>query len=128
MRSPSTARACAARAPRRPGRCTCCQPPPHGERATLNHRQVAGKKGEISEFEPLLASLDLAGRTVTFDARHTRHAHAQFLVGEKKAPYTAIVNDNHPKLHDFLKSLSWNQVPLGHTTREKGHGRGSIRN
>ncbi|RNL73893.1 transposase family protein [Streptomyces sp. I6] len=26
--SPSTARACAARAPRRPGRCTCCRPSP----------------------------------------------------------------------------------------------------
>ncbi|WP_438453277.1 hypothetical protein [Streptomyces asiaticus] len=61
----------------------------HGERATLNQRQVAGKKGEISEFKPLLAPLDLVGRTVTFDALHTQHAHAQFLVEEKKADYIA---------------------------------------
>ncbi len=99
----------------------------HGERATLNQRQVAGKKGENSEFKPLLAPLDLVGRTVTFDALHTQHAHAQFLVEEKKADYIAIVKDNHPKLHDFLKSLPWNQVPLGHATREKGHGRDEIR-
>ncbi|MFE0642723.1 ISAs1 family transposase [Streptomyces sp. NPDC058877] len=99
----------------------------HGERATLNQRQVAGKKGEISEFKPLLAPLDLAGRTVTFDALHTQHAHAQFLIEEKKANYIAIVKDNHPKLHHFLKSLPWNQIPLGHATREKGHGRDEIR-
>lgn len=44
----------------------------HGERATLNQRQVAGKKGEISEFKPLLAPLDLDGRTVAFDAHPAR--------------------------------------------------------
>ncbi|MEV0965283.1 ISAs1 family transposase [Streptomyces sp. NPDC049910] len=68
----------------------------HGERATLNQRQAAGKKGEISEFEPLLAPLDLAGRTVTFDALHTEHAHARFPVEEKKASYISIVKDNSP--------------------------------
>ncbi|MEV0220712.1 hypothetical protein [Streptomyces sp. NPDC050704] len=30
-------------------------------------------------------------------------------------------------LHDFLKSLPWNQIPLGHASREKGHGRDEIR-
>ncbi|MFE9601397.1 ISAs1 family transposase [Streptomyces hokutonensis] len=99
----------------------------HGERATLNQRQVAGKKGEISEFKPLLTPLGLDGRTITFDAPHTQHAHAQFLVEEKKADYIAIVKDNHPKLRGFLRSLSWNQNPLGHATREKGHSRGEIR-
>ncbi|MEV3915083.1 ISAs1 family transposase, partial [Streptomyces canus] len=69
----------------------------HGERATLNQRQVAGKKGEISEFKPLLAPLGLVGRTVTFDALYTQHAHAQFLVEEKKADYIAIVKDKSCK-------------------------------
>ncbi|MFF3878161.1 ISAs1 family transposase [Streptomyces sp. NPDC001978] len=99
----------------------------HGERAALNQRQVLGKKGEISAFVPLLAPLDLAGWTVTFDALHTQHAHARFLVEVKNAHYIAIVKDNHPKLHAFLKRLPWAEIPLGHYCRERAHGRDEIR-
>ncbi|MGW1711164.1 ISAs1 family transposase [Streptomyces sp. NPDC002206] len=99
----------------------------HGERAALNQRQVRGKKGEISAFVPLLAPLDLAGWTVTFDALHTQHAHDRFLVEVKNAHYIAIVKDNHPKLHAFLKRLPWAEIPLGHYCRERAHGRDEIR-
>ncbi|MET8538273.1 ISAs1 family transposase [Streptomyces sp. NPDC005065] len=99
----------------------------HGERAALNQRQVPGKKGEISAFVPLLARLDLAGWTVTFDALHTQHAHARFVVEVKNAHYIAIVKDNHPKLHAFLKRLPWAEIPLGHYCRERAHGRDEIR-
>ncbi|MFG2369253.1 hypothetical protein ACGFY3_48045 [Streptomyces mirabilis] len=77
----------------------------HGERAALNQRQVPDEKGEITAFVPLLAPLDPAGWTATFDALHTQHAHARFLVEAKNAHCIAIVKDNHPKLHAFLKHL-----------------------
>lgn len=76
----------------------------HSERATPDRRQAAGKKGETSESEPLLAPLDLAGRTITFDTPRTRHAHAWFLVEEKKAESIAIVKDNRSEPHGFLKA------------------------
>ncbi|MGW1551985.1 ISAs1 family transposase [Streptomyces sp. NPDC002346] len=86
----------------------------HGERAALNQRQVPGKKGEISAFVPLLTPLDLAGWTVTFDALHTQHAHARFLVEVKNAHYIAIVKDNQCATRRFDTS----PPKAGQTRRE----------
>jgi predicted transposase YbfD/YdcC len=46
---------------------------------------------EITQFQPLLERLDLAGRVVTADALHTQHTHADWLVGVKHAAYLLIV-------------------------------------
>lgn len=70
-------------------------------------RQVPDKKGEITAFVPLLTPLDSAVCTVTFDALHIQNAHARFLVEAKNAHCIAIVKDNHPKLHAFLKHLPY---------------------
>ncbi|MGW1089935.1 ISAs1 family transposase, partial [Streptomyces sp. NPDC002596] len=86
----------------------------HGERAALNQRQVPGKKGEISAFVPLLTPLDLAGWTVTFDALHTQHARARFLVEVKNAHYIAIVKDNQCATRRFDTS----PPKAGQTRRE----------
>ncbi|MET7898543.1 hypothetical protein [Streptomyces mirabilis] len=76
---------------------------------------------------PLLAPLDPAGWTATFDALHTQYAHARFLVEAKNAHCIAIVKDNHPKLHAFLEHLPWAEIPRGHDSRERAHGRDEIR-
>jgi predicted transposase YbfD/YdcC len=46
-----------------------------------------------------------------------------WLAGEKKAHYIAVVKQNQPLLHARVKALPWRQVPGGSTIREAGHGR-----
>jgi predicted transposase YbfD/YdcC len=99
----------------------------HGGRLTLNQRQVADKSGEITTFQPLLAGLDLTGRTITFDALHSQLDHARYLVETKDAHYMALIKDNHPKLARFLRELPWAEIPLGTRSRDRGHGRDEIR-
>ena len=85
------------------------------------------KHNETSHFTELLAPLDLAGAVVTFDALHTVRANLDWLAGEKKAQYIAVVKANQPLLHARLKALPWRQVPVGDLTRETGHGRAETR-
>ncbi|MER6686209.1 ISAs1 family transposase [Streptomyces olivaceoviridis] len=99
----------------------------HNGRLALNQRQVAAKSGDTTTFKPLLASLDLTGRTVTFDALRSQHEHARYLVETKKAHYVALIKDNHQKPAAFLRELPWADIPLGHRTRDRGHGRDEIR-
>ena len=99
----------------------------HGERAVLAQRQAASKSNGITAFRPLLEPLDLQDTVITFDALHTQHDHARYLVEEKKAHYMAVVKGNHPTLQAQLKQLPWRDVPLLDRTRERGHGRDEIR-
>jgi predicted transposase YbfD/YdcC len=99
----------------------------HGERAVLAQRQVRSKSNEITAFCPLLDPLDLRDTVITFDALHTQHDHARFLVEEKNTHYVAVVKGNHPTLQAQLKQLPWHDVPLLDRTRERGHGRHEIR-
>jgi len=98
----------------------------HGGRL-LDHLEVDVKHNETSHFAELLEPLDLAGAVVTFDALHTVRANLEWLAGEKKAQYIAVVKANQPLLHARLKALPWRQVPAGSTTRETGHGRAETR-
>jgi predicted transposase YbfD/YdcC len=99
----------------------------HRSRTVLGQRQVSSKSNEITAFKPLLEPLDLTGKVVTFDALHTQHEHARFLVEDKKAHYVALIKDNHPTLHARLKKLPWAEVPLMARTRDSAHGRDEIR-
>jgi predicted transposase YbfD/YdcC len=94
----------------------------HGGRL-LDHLEVGVKHNETSHFTELLGPLDLDGAVVTFDALHTVRANLDWLAGEKKAQYIAVVKKNQPLLHARVKALPWRQVPAGSTTRERGHGR-----
>jgi predicted transposase YbfD/YdcC len=94
----------------------------HGGRL-LDHLEVGVKHNETSHFTALLEPLDLAGAVVTFDALHTVRANLNWLAGEKKAQYIAVVKKNQPLLHARVKALPWRQVPAGSITRETGHGR-----
>lgn len=89
----------------------------------LDHLEVDVKHNETSHFTELLEPLDLAGVVVTFDALHTVRANLNWLAGEKKAQYIAVVKQNQPLLHARVKGLPWRQVPAGAVTRETGHGR-----
>ena len=89
----------------------------------LDHLEVGVKHNETSHFTELLGPLDLDGAVVTFDALHTVRANLDWLAGEKKAQYIAVVKKNQPLLHARVRALPWRQVPAGSITRERGHGR-----
>ena len=58
---------------------------------------------------------------------HTQRAHVDYLVTAKSAAYICVVKRNQPHLYQQLKALPWRQVPIGDTTRGRGHGRDEIR-
>src|ERR1019366_8531652 len=89
----------------------------------LDNLEVGVKHNETSHFTELLDPLDLAGAVVTFDALHTVRANLDWLAGEKKAQYIAVVKQNQPMLHTRVKALPLRQVPAGSTTHERGPGR-----
>ena len=93
----------------------------------LDHLEVDVKHNETSHFTALLEPLDLGGAVVTFDALHTVRANLDWLAGEKKAQYIAVVKKNQSLLHARVRALPWRQVPAGSTTREAGHGRTETR-
>jgi predicted transposase YbfD/YdcC len=93
----------------------------------LDHLEVDVKHNETSHFTELLDPLDLAGAVVTFDALHTVRANLDWLAGEKRAHYIAVVKQNQPLLHARIKALPWRQVPAGSITRDTGHGRTETR-
>jgi predicted transposase YbfD/YdcC len=98
----------------------------HGGRL-LDHLEVDVKHNETSHFTALLEPLDLDGAVVTFDALHTVRANLNWLAGEKKGQYIAVVKKNQPLLHARVRALPWRQVPAGSTTRDTGHGRTETR-
>ncbi len=89
----------------------------------LDHLEVDVKHNETSHFTALLEPVDLDGAVVTFDALHTVRANLDWLTGEKKGHYIAVVKKNQPLLHTRIKTLPWRQVPAGITARDTGHGR-----
>jgi predicted transposase YbfD/YdcC len=99
----------------------------HTSCAVLAQTDVGHTTNEITQFQPLLAGLDLAGQVVTADALHTQHAHADWLVGVKHAAYLLIVKGNQPALHHQLATLPWRDIPVADHTRDRGHGRVELR-
>lgn len=51
----------------------------HAQGVVLAQRETPGKASEISEFAPLLQTLDLADAVVTADALHAQRGHADYL-------------------------------------------------
>jgi predicted transposase YbfD/YdcC len=96
----------------------------HG--VVLAQRQVASKSNEIPSFAPLLDGLGLQNMVVTADALHTQHDHGAYLTS-RGAHYVAVVKKNHPGLYAQVRKLSWQDIPLGHRTRDHAHHRDEIR-
>jgi predicted transposase YbfD/YdcC len=99
----------------------------HHDGVVLAQRDVAGTTNEISQFQPLLEGLDLAGAVVTADALHTQRDHAEFLVAGKHANYLFIVKANQPTLHAQLIGLPWHKIPVMDRSRDHAHGRVELR-
>jgi hypothetical protein len=74
--------------------------------AVLAQTSVDGKTNEITQFAPLLEPLDLAGCVITADVMPTKHGHATFLVGTKKAHYILVAKKNQPSLYAQFKNLA----------------------
>ena len=95
----------------------------HISRTVLAQTNVDATTNEIAQFRPLLERLDLAGWVVTADALHTQHAHAEWLVTQKRAAYLLIVKANQPALHHQFATLPWRDIPVLDETRDRGHAR-----
>jgi predicted transposase YbfD/YdcC len=94
----------------------------HDSGIVVAQREVEGKTNEITCFQPLLSTLDMAGVVVTADALHTQRAHARHLVEELGADHVLTVKENQPILFAQLDALPWADIPV-YTTENKGHGR-----
>ncbi|MCM4085231.1 ISAs1 family transposase, partial [Paractinoplanes hotanensis] len=92
---------------------------------------VAAKSNEIPAFTPLLNAVEtvlgsLNGLLFVADALHTQTAHATEIAA--RGAYLLIpAKGNQPTLFTQLKTLPWTQVPIGHQSRETGHGRRETR-
>ncbi|MGW3957498.1 hypothetical protein ACWEKM_42990 [Streptomyces sp. NPDC004752] len=95
----------------------------HGRVATLAPVEAGAKTNETRHFKPLLAPLDLAGVTVTFDALHSVKANISWLAETKKAHYIAVIKTNQPIAHSRLAALPWRDIAVQHTRTETGHSR-----
>lgn len=95
----------------------------HTHGVVLAQRQVGSKTNEITEFAPLLASVDLTNTVVSADALHAQKAHADYLVRERGAHYLLTVKANQPALFNQLTALPWKAVSVAHTSTNRAHGR-----
>jgi predicted transposase YbfD/YdcC len=99
-----------------------------GARAVLAQKDVDQKTNEITQVEPLLDDLDIAGALVTADALHVQRETARYLVEDKNADYLfTAVKDNQPSLFAALDALDWASAPIAHVMRDRGHGRDETR-
>jgi hypothetical protein len=64
----------------------------------------------------------VSGAVITAGALHAQREHATYLAG-RGARYLLIVKRNQPGLHAQLAALPWRDVPVAHTSRERGYGR-----
>ncbi|MGN6197282.1 ISAs1 family transposase [Humibacter sp.] len=95
----------------------------HESGCVIGQEAIGEKTNEIPHFPILLDQLgDLTGVTVTADALHTQHEHAEDL-HERGAHYVFTVKRNQPGLHDRIASQTWASRPVQHTLIEKAHGR-----
>jgi predicted transposase YbfD/YdcC len=92
---------------------------------------IEAKSNEIPAFAPLLAQVEarlgsLTGTLFVADALHAQvgHAHTVAALG---GHLMVQVKANQPTLLRQLRTLPWAQVPVGHRTRGRGHGRRETR-
>jgi len=92
---------------------------------------IDAKSNEIPAFGPLLDAVEhllgtLAGILFVADALHTQTGHAE-KVAARGAHLMTTVKGNQPTVLAQLKTLPWPQIPAGHRTRDRGHGRSETR-
>ncbi|MDQ1341872.1 MAG: hypothetical protein QG571_489 [Pseudomonadota bacterium] len=77
----------------------------HGTGTVVSQVAVESKTNEITQVEPLLASLDIEGVVVTGDALLTQREIARHIVEDKNADYVFTVKDNQPTLKKDLSDF-----------------------
>lgn len=92
---------------------------------------INAKSNEIPAFTPLLDAVEkvlgsLHDLIFVADALHTQTAHANEIAA-RGAHLLIPAKGNQPTLFAQLKNLPWAQVPVGHRTRDRGHGRSETR-
>jgi len=92
---------------------------------------VSAKSNEIPAFTPLLDAIErllgsLQDLIFVADAMHTQVNHANEIAA-RGAHLLIPVKGNRPTLFTQLKTLPWTQIPIGHQTRDRGHGRRETR-
>jgi predicted transposase YbfD/YdcC len=92
---------------------------------------VSAKSNEIPAFGPLLDTVEqvlgsLQDMIFVADALHTQVNHADE-IATRGAHLLIPVKANQPTLFTQLKTLPWAQIPVGHQTRDHGHGRRETR-
>ena len=92
---------------------------------------VGAKSNEIPAFTPLLDAIEqvlgsLQDLIFVADAMHTQTGHANEIAA-RGAHLLIPVKGNRPTLLTQLKNLPWTQIPTGHQTRDRSHGRRETR-
>jgi len=92
---------------------------------------INAKSNEIPAFTPLLDAVEavlgsLKDLIFVADALHTQTNHATEIAA-RGAHLLIPVKGNQPTLFTQLKTLPWTQIPIGHQTRDRGHGRRETR-
>ena len=92
---------------------------------------VSAKSNEIPAFAPLLDAVEqvlgsLRDLIFVADALHTQVHHAGEIAA-RGAHLLIPAKANQPTLFTQLKTLPWAQIPIGHQTRDHGHGRRETR-
>ena len=99
-----------------------------GARAVIVQKDIDAKTNEITQVKPLLDDIGIAGALVTADALHVQKDTARYLVEDKQADYLfTAVKDNQPSLFAALDALDWENTPVTHVMRDRGHGRDETR-
>lgn len=89
----------------------------------LAQAAVDGKTNEIPMFTALLGQAgDLSEVLITADALHAQREHATWL-RERGAHYLVTVKGNQPGLLAQLRSVPWKEIPGGHVSAGRAHGR-----
>jgi predicted transposase YbfD/YdcC len=92
---------------------------------------VNAKSNEIPAFKPLLDAVEqvlgsLQDLIFVADALHTQTSHANEIAA-RGAHLLIPAKANQPRLFTQLQTLPWAQIPIGHQTRDHGHGRRETR-
>lgn len=95
----------------------------HATSVVVAQVNVDAKTNEIPCFRTVLDQIDdLDGVVVTADALHAQTAHVEYL-RSRGAHLLVCVKANQPTLLARLKALPWKDIPAGHSSSGRGHGR-----
>jgi predicted transposase YbfD/YdcC len=95
----------------------------HATSIVLAQVNVDVKTNEIPCLKTVLNQIkDLKDVLITADALHCQTAHITYLLG-RGAHLLVCAKGNQPGLLKRLKALPWKQVPVGHTSTTRAHGR-----